>query len=79
MRRELKVKEMHLQDAARRRFQKFQQSQCETELRRLNDEIERKVYYSYLSNHTLSSIYSHLNVMNAFKFNTTLEFTVNTK
>nr|XP_036861168.1 TBC1 domain family member 31 isoform X2 [Manis javanica] len=44
MRRELKVKEMHLQDAARRRFQKFQQSQCETELRRLNDEIERKAH-----------------------------------
>ncbi|KAK2500281.1 hypothetical protein MC885_018931 [Smutsia gigantea] len=44
MRRELKVKEMHLQDAARRRFQKFQQDQREMELRRLDDEIERKAH-----------------------------------
>lgn len=44
MKRELKVKEMHLQDAARRRFLKFQQDRREMELRRLDDEIERKVY-----------------------------------
>ncbi|XP_053785528.1 TBC1 domain family member 31 [Desmodus rotundus] len=44
VRRELKVKEMHLQDAARRRFLKLQQDQQEMELRRLDDEIERKVY-----------------------------------
>ncbi|XP_037022645.2 TBC1 domain family member 31 [Artibeus jamaicensis] len=44
VRRELKVKEMHLQDTARRRFLKLQQDQQEMELRRLNDEIERKVY-----------------------------------
>lgn len=47
VRRELKVKEMHLQDAARRRFLKLQQDQQEMELRRLDDEIERKVYFSY--------------------------------
>ncbi|XP_037659062.1 TBC1 domain family member 31 isoform X2 [Choloepus didactylus] len=44
MKRELKRKEMHLQDAARRRFLKHQQNQREMELRRLDDEIERKVY-----------------------------------
>ncbi|KAM5313278.1 TBC1 domain family member 31 isoform 1-T1 [Glossophaga mutica] len=44
VRRELKVKEMHLQDAARRRFLKLQQDQQEMELRRLDDEIGRKVY-----------------------------------
>ncbi|KAH0509588.1 TBC1 domain family member 31 [Microtus ochrogaster] len=41
--RELKMKEMRLQDAARRRFLKLQQDQREMELRRLEDEIERKV------------------------------------
>ncbi|XP_054353440.2 TBC1 domain family member 31 isoform X5 [Pongo pygmaeus] len=44
VKRELKVKEMHLQDAARRRFLKLQQDQQEMELRRLDDEIGRKVY-----------------------------------
>ncbi|XP_077620598.1 TBC1 domain family member 31 isoform X3 [Crocuta crocuta] len=44
VKRELKVKEMHLQDATRRRFLKLQQDQREMELRRLNDEIERKVH-----------------------------------
>lgn len=44
VKRELKVKEMHLQDATRRRFLKMQQDQREMELRRLDDEIERKVY-----------------------------------
>uniref|UniRef100_A0A8D2AZL5 TBC1 domain family member 31 n=1 Tax=Sciurus vulgaris TaxID=55149 RepID=A0A8D2AZL5_SCIVU len=43
VRRELKIKELHLQDAARRRFLKLQQDQREMELRRLDDEIERKV------------------------------------
>ncbi|KAM5211400.1 TBC1 domain family member 31 isoform 3-T3 [Hipposideros larvatus] len=42
VKRELKVKEMHLQEAARRRFLKLQQDQREMELRRLDDEIERK-------------------------------------
>lgn len=51
VKRELKVKEMHLQDAARRRFLKLQQDQREMELRRLDDEIERKVHFS---THTLS-------------------------
>ncbi|XP_058420868.1 TBC1 domain family member 31 isoform X7 [Diceros bicornis minor] len=44
VKRELKVKEIHLQDAARRRFLKLQQDQREMELRRLDDEIERKVH-----------------------------------
>uniref|UniRef100_A0A8C7AKV7 TBC1 domain family member 31 n=1 Tax=Neovison vison TaxID=452646 RepID=A0A8C7AKV7_NEOVI len=44
VKRELKVKEMHLQDATRRRFLKMQQDQREMELRRLDDEIERKVH-----------------------------------
>uniref|UniRef100_A0A8C2NZK5 TBC1 domain family member 31 n=1 Tax=Capra hircus TaxID=9925 RepID=A0A8C2NZK5_CAPHI len=44
VRRELKVKEMHLQDAARRRLLQLQQDQREMELRRLDDEIERKVH-----------------------------------
>lgn len=52
MKRELKVKEMHLQDATRRRFLKLQQDQREMELRRLDDELERKVYDPYLHAHT---------------------------
>ncbi|XP_074209114.1 TBC1 domain family member 31 isoform X3 [Camelus bactrianus] len=44
VKRELKVKEMHLQDAARRRLLKLQQDQQEMELRRLDDEMERKVH-----------------------------------
>ncbi|XP_023574585.1 TBC1 domain family member 31 [Octodon degus] len=43
VRRELKLKELQLQDAARRRFLRLQQDQREMELRRLDDEIERKV------------------------------------
>ncbi|XP_070248106.1 TBC1 domain family member 31 isoform X5 [Myotis yumanensis] len=43
VKRELKIQEMHLQDAARRRLLKLQQDQQEMELRRLDDEIERKV------------------------------------
>ncbi|XP_025778283.1 TBC1 domain family member 31 isoform X2 [Puma concolor] len=42
VKRELRAKEMQLQDATRRRFLKLQQDQREMELRRLNDEIERK-------------------------------------
>lgn len=37
------MKEICLQDAARRRLLKLQQDQREMELRRLEDEIERKV------------------------------------
>ncbi|XP_069322132.1 TBC1 domain family member 31 isoform X7 [Eulemur rufifrons] len=44
VKRELKIKEIHLQDAARRRFLKLQQDQREMELRRLDDEIGRKVH-----------------------------------
>ncbi|XP_048215123.1 TBC1 domain family member 31 isoform X1 [Perognathus longimembris pacificus] len=43
VKRELKMKEIQLQDAARRHFLKLQQAQRELELRRLDDEIERKV------------------------------------
>ncbi|TKC49021.1 hypothetical protein EI555_003796, partial [Monodon monoceros] len=42
VKRELKVKEVHLQDAARRRLLQLQQEQREMELRRRDDEIERK-------------------------------------
>ncbi|XP_007941622.1 TBC1 domain family member 31 [Orycteropus afer afer] len=44
VKRELKRKEIHLQDAVRRRFLQQQQNQREMELRRLDDEIERKVH-----------------------------------
>ncbi|XP_076411868.1 TBC1 domain family member 31 isoform X3 [Peromyscus maniculatus bairdii] len=43
VKRELKMKEICLQDAARRRLLKLQQDQREVELRRLEDEIERKI------------------------------------
>lgn len=45
VKRELKIKEIQLQDAAKRRFLKLQQDQREMELRRLDDEIERKVCF----------------------------------
>ncbi|XP_075405425.1 TBC1 domain family member 31 [Tenrec ecaudatus] len=44
VKRELKRKEIHLQDAARRRLLQQQLDRSEMELRRLDDEIERKVY-----------------------------------
>lgn len=43
MKRELKVKELALLDAARMRFLKHQQNQRKMELNRLDDEIQRKV------------------------------------
>nr|XP_028592046.1 TBC1 domain family member 31 isoform X1 [Podarcis muralis] len=42
VKRELKVKELQLLEAARRRFLKYQQDQREMELKRLDDEIARK-------------------------------------
>uniref|UniRef100_A0A8D2LSM9 TBC1 domain family member 31 n=1 Tax=Varanus komodoensis TaxID=61221 RepID=A0A8D2LSM9_VARKO len=42
VKRELKVKELQLLEATRRRFLKYQQDQREMELRRLDDEIARK-------------------------------------
>ncbi|KAL8181710.1 UNVERIFIED_CONTAM: hypothetical protein K2H54_023076 [Gekko kuhli] len=42
VKRELKVKELQLLEAARRRFLKYQQDQREMELNRLDDEIARK-------------------------------------
>ncbi|XP_018122050.1 TBC1 domain family member 31 isoform X1 [Xenopus laevis] len=43
VKRELRLKELQLLDAARRRFLRYQQDQRKMELRRLDDEIERKV------------------------------------
>uniref|UniRef100_A0A4W5KA77 TBC1 domain family member 31 n=1 Tax=Hucho hucho TaxID=62062 RepID=A0A4W5KA77_9TELE len=43
MKRELKVKELQLMDAARRRFLKHQQDQRLTELHRLDEQIQRKM------------------------------------
>ncbi|XP_007898739.1 TBC1 domain family member 31 [Callorhinchus milii] len=43
MKREMKVKELHLLDASRRRFLKHQQDHRKSELRRLDDEIARKM------------------------------------
>uniref|UniRef100_A0A8K9ULN3 TBC1 domain family member 31 n=1 Tax=Oncorhynchus mykiss TaxID=8022 RepID=A0A8K9ULN3_ONCMY len=54
MKRELKVKELQLMDAARRRFLKQQQDQRLTELHRLDEQIQRKVCFHF----------SHLPVFN---------------
>ncbi|KAM9307966.1 TBC1 domain family member 31 [Gastrophryne carolinensis] len=43
VKKELKLKELQLLDAARRRFTRHQQDQRKMELRRLDDEIERKI------------------------------------
>ncbi|CAH2285849.1 TBC1 domain family member 31 isoform X1 [Pelobates cultripes] len=43
VKRELKLKELQLLEAARRRFLKYQQEQRKMELKRLDDEIERKM------------------------------------
>ncbi|KAM5281257.1 TBC1 domain family member 31 isoform 6-T6 [Ctenodactylus gundi] len=43
VRRELQIKEIQLQDTARRRLLKLQQDRLEMELRRLDDEIARKM------------------------------------
>lgn len=43
MQRELKMKELQLLDATRRKFLTYQQQQKESELARLDDEIRRKV------------------------------------
>ncbi|XP_029868331.1 TBC1 domain family member 31 isoform X2 [Aquila chrysaetos chrysaetos] len=43
VKRELKVKELQFLDASRRRFLKYQQDQRQMELKRLDDEIARKV------------------------------------
>ncbi|XP_041376206.1 TBC1 domain family member 31-like [Gigantopelta aegis] len=42
MNREVKLKELQLLDAARRKFLHFQQTQREAELKRLDDEMQRK-------------------------------------
>ncbi|NXR86188.1 TBC31 protein, partial [Hypocryptadius cinnamomeus] len=42
VKRELKIKELQLLDASRRRFLNYQQDQLQTELKRLDDEIARK-------------------------------------
>lgn len=43
MKREVKVRELKVLDAARRRFMQHQQAVKEAELRRLDDEVQRKV------------------------------------
>lgn len=43
MKRELKVKELNLIDATKRRFLSHQQDQRRIQLQRLDDEIQRKV------------------------------------
>uniref|UniRef100_A0A8C5MW77 TBC1 domain family member 31 n=1 Tax=Leptobrachium leishanense TaxID=445787 RepID=A0A8C5MW77_9ANUR len=43
VKRELRLKELQLLDAARRRFLKYQQEQRKMELKRMDDEIERKM------------------------------------
>ncbi|KAE8599593.1 hypothetical protein XENTR_v10017246 [Xenopus tropicalis] len=43
VKRELRLKELQLLDAARRRFLRYQQDQRKMELRRLDDELERKM------------------------------------
>lgn len=43
MNREVKLKELQLLDAARRKFLHFQKQQRESELKRLDDEVQRKV------------------------------------
>lgn len=43
MMREVKLKELKLLDAARRKFLQFQKTQREAELKRLDDEVHRKV------------------------------------
>ena len=43
MTRELKMKELQLLDATRRKFMTYTQNQKEAELKRLDDEIQRKV------------------------------------
>ncbi|XP_053552386.1 TBC1 domain family member 31, partial [Bombina bombina] len=43
VKRELRIKELQLLDAARRRFLKHQQDQRKMDLKRLDDEIERKI------------------------------------
>lgn len=43
MNRELKMKELHLLDATRRKFMLYQQQQQEAQVARLDDELRRKV------------------------------------
>ena len=50
MNRELKLKELQLMDATRRKFLEYQQQQKEMELARMDDEIRRKVS-CYLQTH----------------------------
>lgn len=59
MKREVHLRELQLLDAARRRHLHYQQSQREAELRRLDDEIERKVQYIFL--HLVEHLWQLLN------------------
>jgi hypothetical protein len=53
MNREVKVKELQLLDAARRKFINHQQRQKEVDLKRLDDELERKVRSFYFRPNTI--------------------------
>ena len=53
LKREVKVKEIHVLDAARRRFMQHQQVVRETELKRMDGEIQRKVLQRDAETHTV--------------------------
>ena len=50
MNRELKMKELQLLDATRRKFMLYQQQQQEARVSRLDDELRRKVWLAGLFN-----------------------------
>lgn len=60
MKRELKAKELQLLDASRRCFLNYQQDQLQMELKRLDDEIARKVEYCS-SNYFLQGLIGKIN------------------
>ena len=60
MKREIHLRELQLLDAVRRRFMHHQQTLKETELQRLDDEIERKVSVNRRASLFLRTIHSVL-------------------
>ena len=60
MNREVKMKELQLLDTARQKFMTYTQNQKEAEIKRLDDEIKRKVH-----NRT-SRLFSDMVMSNAF-------------
>ena len=59
MKREIHLRELQLLDAVRRRFMHHQQTLKETELQRLDDEIERKVSERQNSTESLNEFSEH--------------------